>query len=470
MNSIEPAIKTYLPEPVLPEHEGYISLYWKAWSLLGKNIRHGEECNGFAESFVDAAFNKNIFQWDSCFITQFARYGYKVFPILPSLDNFYRKQEPDGYICREYRGENGASLFAKGSADAINPPLFSWAELGYFKLTNDMERLSHVLPALVSYYHWIVENRRNTNNLYWSSPLGCGMDNTPRYAANWIDFSAQQALNALCIERISTTLKDKKTTAFFRKEYNELKEKINDLMWDEESGYYWDLDTANVFVRVKTIAPFWTLLAEVPPRDRADTLIKHLGNHKEFKRYHLFPTLSADNPLYDPEGGYWRGSVWAPTNYAVIKGLSRYGKWKLAREASGNHLESLLQVYEETGTIWENYSAEYPSPGNLAKGDFVGFSGLGPISLLIEEILGFDVDAPENKITWRLYPSDVHGIRNLYFGDNRVSLLAQKKNRGTYHIEINAEKTFTLVTFIGEVKERHTIPAGTSSFTIGSGL
>jgi hypothetical protein len=470
MNSIDPAIKTYLPEPVLPEHEGYISLYWKAWSLLGKNIRHGEECNGFAESFVDAAFNENIFQWDSCFITQFARYGYKFFPILPSLDNFYKKQEPDGYICREYRGENGASLFAKGSADAINPPLFSWAELGYFKLTNDIERLSQVLPALVSYYNWIAENRRNTNNLYWSSPLGCGMDNTPRYAANWIDFSAQQALNALCIERISTTLKDQKTAAFFHKEYNELKEKINDLMWDEESGYYWDLDTVNVFIRVKTIAPFWTLLAEVPPRDRADILIEHLGNHKEFKRYHLFPTLSADHSLYDPEGGYWRGSVWGPTNYAVIKGLSRYGKWKLAREASENHLKSLLQVYEETGTIWENYSAEYPSPGNLAKGDFVGFSGLGPISLLIEEILGFDVDAPENKITWRLYPSDVHGIRNLYFGDNRVSLLAQKENRDTYHLEINAEKTFTLVTFINEVKERHTIPVGASNFTIESGL
>jgi len=470
MESIEPAIKNNLPEPILPDHEGYISLYWEAWSLLGKNIRHGKECNGFSESFIDAAFSKNIFQWDSCFITQFARYGYKIFPALPSLDNFYGKQEPDGYICREYRGENGASLFFFFFADAINPPLFSWAELGYYKLTNDMERLNQVLPVLVSYYHWIAENRRNTNGLYWSSPLGCGMDNTPRYAANWVDFSAQQALNAICIERIATILRNQKTAAFFRKEYKELKEKINDLMWDDESGYYWDLDTANVFVRVKTIAPFWTLLAEVAPCDRADALIEHLENHEEFNRYHLFPSLSADNPLYNPEGGYWRGGVWAPTTYGVIKGLARYGKWKLAREASENHLENMLKVYKETGTIWENYSPEYSSPGNIAKSDFVGFSGLGPISLLIEEILGFDVDAPKNKITWRLYPSDVHGIRNLCFGDNRVSLLAQREHRGTYHLEISAEKTFTLITFIGEVKGRHTIPAGTSSFTIGLGF
>ena len=460
-------LRTFLPEPVLPEREDWVKMYWNAWSLLVQNIGHGSAENGFTEEYIDAAFSGNIFQWDTCLIAQFANYGFKELPVHQSLDNFYKKQEADGYICREYRAGNGAALFAKGSADAVNPPLFSWAELKYFKISNDTERLHQVLPALISYYRWLVANRRNENGLYWSSPLGCGMDNTPRYAASWIDFSAQQALNSLCIAYIADALGSDRTAEEFYGEHDALCRKINSLMWDEEQGYYWDLDTANSFVCVKTIAPFWTLLAKVASPENADRLAEHLANPAEFWRPHVFPTLSADNQLYSFKGNYWRGSVWAPTNYAVIKGLSSYGKWKLAREASGNHLENMLRVYNETGTIWENYSAEYSSPGNIAKDNFVGFSGLGPISLLIEEILGFDIDAPENKITWRLYPSNVHGIRNLYFGDNRVSLLAKREHGDSYHLEISAKKTFTLITFIDKVKEKHTIPAGSSNFTIG---
>ena len=470
INIVKLEIKSFLPEPVLPDRKELVSLYWKAFDLLVGNIRHGQTNNGFSNSFVDAAFSENIFQWDSCFISQFARYGFKCLPVLPSLDNFYEKQESDGYICREYCGNNGAALFAKGSADAVNPPIFAWSELNYFKLTNDRKRLQKVLPILIAYYQWIEGNRRNDNMLYWSSPLGCGMDNTPRYAASWIDFSSQQALNALSISRIAEAIEDEYNSKLYLQKYNELKRLINELMWDKKAGYYWDLDTRNSFVPVKTIAPFWTLLSETAYPDRAKILTEHLRNPAEFWRPHVFPTLSADNSLYNPRGGYWRGGVWSPTTYAVIKGLSCYGEWALARKASENHLENMLQVFNDTGTIWENYSPESSEPGNIAKRDFVGFSGVGPISLLIEEVLGFDVDAPENTITWRLYPTEVHGIKNLYFGDNKVSLLAQREHEEVYHLEINAKKNFTLITFIGEVKEIHIIPAGISNITIGSGL
>jgi len=68
-----------------------------------------------------------------------------------------------------------------------------------------MERLNRILPFLISYYKWLALNRQNENGFYWISPLGCGMDNTPRYAACWVDFSAQQ-LDTLCIARIAEAL------------------------------------------------------------------------------------------------------------------------------------------------------------------------------------------------------------------------------------------------------------------------
>ena len=151
----------------------------------------------------------------------------------------------------------------------------------------------------------------------------------------------------------------------------------------------------------------------------------------------MFPTVSADHPVYNPQGNYWRGSVWPLTNYAVIKGLSRCGCTALARRAAEKHLGQMAIVYGETGTIWENYSPEYPAPGNIAKRDFVGFSGLGPIALLIEEILGIEVDAPANTIRWQQYPTPEQGISNLRFGDNVVSLLAWKADGGETTIEVS---------------------------------
>ena len=456
------------PRPILPAHPDWVELYWKAWELALRNIQHGTPHNGFAEAFLGSAFSENIFQIDACFIVQFARYGRHCLPVLPTLGNFYRKQEPDGYICREYRGCNGAPLWAKGSPDGVNPPLFSWAEWGYFWISGDVDRLREVLPRLVAYHRWVAAHLRNGNGLDRSSSWGCCMDNTPRYAASWVDFSAQMALDALYLARIARGVGEEGLAAEFLAEHADLKERINALMWDEEAGYYWDLDAADVPVPAKTIAPFWTLLAEVAPPERARRLAEHLADPGEFWRPHVFPSLSADHPCYSREGNYWRGSVWPMTNYAVIKGLSRCGLRELARRAVENHLAQMALVFRETGTIWENYAPEAPRPGSIAKPDFVGFSGVSAIALLIEEILGLDVDAPARTIRWRLHPTSEQGIEDLRFGDNVVSLLAWEEGPGEVVIRVSAREAFTLAVEGKPGEREFTVPPGTHRFALAA--
>ena len=62
-----------LPQPILPAHPEWVELYLRAWELAVRNIGHGTPQNGFAESYLDDAFSDNIFQWDTCFIVQYAR-------------------------------------------------------------------------------------------------------------------------------------------------------------------------------------------------------------------------------------------------------------------------------------------------------------------------------------------------------------------------------------------------------------
>ena len=99
-----------LPAPVWEGHDKEIEMYWHAWRIAVGNIRQPQEGSGFVSPYLDIAYNGNIFMWDASFMMMFARYGYRFFPFQRSLDNFYAKQHPDGFICREIRAD-GSDCF-----------------------------------------------------------------------------------------------------------------------------------------------------------------------------------------------------------------------------------------------------------------------------------------------------------------------------------------------------------------------
>ena len=145
----------------------------------------------------------------------------------------------------------------------------------------------------------------------------------------------------------------------------------------------------------------WALLAEIVPPERLERFVAHLDNEKEFKRPNRVPTLSADHPDYCPEGGYWCGSVWAPTNYMIMKGLEATGYDQLAHEIASAFVDHVTQVYQDTKTVWENYAPETPAPGlgagRLASKDFVGWTGLAPIAVVYEYVMGIKGDPVHKK-------------------------------------------------------------------------
>ena len=51
---------------------------------------------------------------------------------------------------------------------------------------------------------------------------------------------------------------------------------------------------------------------------------------------------------------------------------------------------------------------------SLVKADFVGWGGIGPIALLIENVIGIQPDAIDKEITWHMTRTDRHGLNNLW--------------------------------------------------------
>lgn len=457
-------IKDELPRPVLTDNPEWTDMYYKAWEIAFSHIKSPQPGSPLVSNFYDEAFDSHIFQWDMIFMTLFGRYADHIFPGINSLDNFYCRQHESGCITRCLSEDKGQDNGPEDSDNIINPPLFSWAEMMNYEITGDTARLALVLPVLEKYYEFVENKRRGFNTphqLYWNNGQASGMDNLPRdegrpgghHASDpqgWVDMSSQMVIQCRNISKICSELArfekdEKKKQVYLEKseQYNQKVEEItaliNKWLWNEEEGIYYDVDTEGKQTGWKTIAAFWPMLAEVTSKEQAERLITHLQDTSSFWRDNIFPALSADEEYYSPTGAYWCGGVWAPSNYAVLKGLEKMNANDFAYKASLRYLRAVYDVYKETGTFWENYAPELingaykhgtnESDIDPCRRDFVGWTGLAPISVLIENILGFHIDAPNGVVTFNMHRLDKHGIENLHFGKGTVTtILADARN------------------------------------------
>ena len=439
-------IRDELPTPVLDDSL-MLALYWWCWEQAFNNLRTPEPGSGFVANYVDESFSENIFQWDTHFMLLYWKYAHHIFPAIQSHDNFYAHQHSNGYICRELREADGTDFIFKDVDHTINPPLFAWTEWEWFRHTGDPSRFSKIFAALEHYGQWIDGNRvfpGTPHLLYWNTSYGSGMDNSPRQGLAWVDMSTQMAMHYEALGKMALYLDDEQRYLAFADLRNRIGSTINHFMWNEEDGLYYDLDPMNGHEKFKTAACFWPMLAGISDSTKANRMVDNLLDPEQFLTKVPFATLTPQHELYHQEGNYWRGGVWAPTNYMIIKGMHRAGFHDRAGLASEAYLEAMKTVFANTGTVWENYAPEYLKQGKKAKQDFVGWSALGPIALLIESVIGIDVDAPTNTITWNIHRTDVHGVEDLRFGKENISLIYDP-NRGNPVISVDSEVGFRLV-------------------------
>ncbi|WP_206098597.1 MGH1-like glycoside hydrolase domain-containing protein [Paenibacillus montanisoli] len=425
------AVRSSLPKPFWQGNDSVIDCYWKAWELAFDHLRKPDANNGFVANYIDTAFNDCIFMWDTCFILMFAKYGHRVFSFQRTLDNFYVKQHPDGFICRQLSMTDGEDRFHRYDPTSTGPNVMAWSEWEYYGITGDTERLHDVFPVLAAYHRWLKAYRTWPDGTYWSSGWGAGMDNQPRMPAHmphqadefyhghlaWIDTCLQQMLSAKLILQIANTVGREVEVQDLQEERDRLAALINERMWDDETAFYYDLKPDQEWLGMKSIGAYWALIADVVPQERIERFIAHLENPNEFNRPHRIPSLSADDPCYRPEGDYWRGGVWMPTNYMTLRGLTLHGYDALAHDIALTHVMNVAEVFEHTGTIWENYAPDRIERGDPSKPNFVGWSGLAPIAVLFEYVFGLRAAASGAKLVWDVRVLEEHGIERYPFGN-----------------------------------------------------
>src|SRR5262249_31956730 len=155
---------------------------------------------------------------------------------------------------------------------------------------------------------------------------------------SWQDMTTQQAQNALYSALIATAVEEDGASAFFVDEYLALADLVRTQFWDEKLGLYSDLKQDGTPTEVKTVLALWPLMAKVASLSQVQPMVDHIQNPNEFWRTNLIPALAMDQPGHTPDGEYWNGSVWAPTNYMATTGLLSYGRDQLGNQIAQTYL------------------------------------------------------------------------------------------------------------------------------------
>lgn len=149
----------------------------------------------------------------------------------------------------------------------------------------------------------------------------------------------------------------------YAQEAKYLEKYINEEMYDEETGFYYDVQTNEDGSEKKLLVnrgkgtegwiPLW---AKAATEDRAARVVESMTDANKFDTFVPFPTASKDNAKYNPEK-YWRGPVWLDQALYGVEALQNYGYNEEAYDATiklFDHAKGLLG----DGPIHENYNPE----------------------------------------------------------------------------------------------------------------
>lgn len=358
---------------------------WDSWKQAVATVNFNEE---LAKNNIRALFDYQIKKDD------------KIRPqdsgaIIDAI--FYNKDEE--------RGGDGGNWNERNS----KPALASWAVWETYKVSKDTDFLKEMYPKLKEYHEWWYKNRdfnqngvaeyggmvhkfNNTSDeIILAAAWESGMDNAVRfdvdgvgsddigvkvlenknYEGELVGYSINQEsvdLNSflyaekIYLAEMSKILGYSNDRKYYLESAKNLKEYINRNMFDEKTGYYYDLQIGEngekklLVNRGKGTEGYIPLWANVATKKQAAKVVQNILDENVMNTYLPFPTSAKDNPKYNPKK-YWRGPVWLDQAYFGIVALDNYGYKNEAKELTVKLFENSEGLLGDA-PIRENYNPE----------------------------------------------------------------------------------------------------------------
>ncbi|PIQ68053.1 MAG: hypothetical protein COV91_06255 [Candidatus Taylorbacteria bacterium CG11_big_fil_rev_8_21_14_0_20_46_11] len=335
--------------------------------LYGKNRRQSGE---FTYTVPSPDTYPYQWLWDSCFHAIVLRH-FDIPHAKAEMHSLLSRQFPNGMVPHMIYWKRGTQInidWGKGETSSITqPPMIAYVVWSIFEKDGDVTFLESVYHELYHFYHYIL-NERDPHERHLAgiiNPDESGEDNSPRFDGClnlppvhtfdenfnkrlslveenkkckfdapfcmknffWVKdvpFNVILAENLRCLANIAGKLDRGYDAEYFNHERDALVQAMRDLML--EDGLFWSTQGEDYRkIKVKTWAIFMPLFAKILSQEEAKVLVEtHLKNPKEFWTTYPIPTVSMDEPAFNPKE-FWRGPTWSAVNWFIYKGLLNYG-------------------------------------------------------------------------------------------------------------------------------------------------
>ncbi|MCR5731581.1 MAG: hypothetical protein K6G51_01385 [Sphaerochaetaceae bacterium] len=448
--------------------QDFVDMYDRTWVWLEESWNKEKNTELFPDGLLTSADGESINLFDSCLSALSLSYSNQNFDAYSMIDFFYKQQEEDGRIAETYSLETFQPIVTESNPLGVSTPLLPFVEFIFYHKIGNKKRLKEIVIHLEKYLAWISENFLRSNGLYSVPYEACHLGNVPREGAEYtIDFNAQMAAAALYMSSIGDILNDKELSFRYKRQYFSLKTRINSMMWDDETHFYYDLDKDENHICNKHIGSYWTLFAEIPNDEYSEYLIQQLKDPAEFGTENPFPCVPVSSKYFSESGDGYRGGVVPFYTYMVIKGLMKYGAFVYARDCAIRHMYFVLDTLhpdgDTVGDVWEAYKPNNEGFSVCTDGSFenrkrhLPMLGLVTITMMVENIIGLEISLPRKTVDWVMPALEAMGIEKLSLKRNNITILSNKNIRG-WEIRLESEKLYYFSIEILDEQKKKTLP------------
>lgn len=330
--------------------------------------------------------------------------------------NFASHTQDNGKMPISIYADRPISVFRQKKTNTHKPCLAQHTAFVIRENGGDFEWVKPVWDTIERYMSYYLNNckHKETGLFFWVNDWAIGVDNDPCTFYRPDGSSASIYLNCMmykeliAMDFLGDLLGCK--SADYRQEAENLKNAVNEHLWDEKCGFYFsadinllprkrEFDAHNgmprswdcLIQRIDVWSGFMALWAGIADSEKAERVVReNLKNEKTFCAKYGVRTLSRLEKMYAIEKtgnpSCWLGPIWGISNYMCFKGLVNCGFDKEARELVEKTVLLFGQDLEKNGLLHEYYDPD--------SGEGVNNPGFQNWNLLVNNMLAWYENKP----------------------------------------------------------------------------
>lgn len=258
-----------------------------------------------------------------------------------------------------------------------------------------------------------LDNSTMWDNAVYNEKLHC-------LELSYVGLNALMAADCRLLAKIAREIGEPDSTVYeLMTRAQVLTDKINQELWCEEKGIYLNKHWSGEFDPTLSLTHFYVWMTGKVKKDRTEKMLSHLLDEKEFWGEFVIPNISRNDPTFNDQD-YWRGRIWAPTNFLVGEALLCAGEKEIWMEVVKKGYDMFLKEWKSKGIVGENYNGMTGKAAEKGNSDKFYHWGALFAYMAIQTVVNLDVW--NDEVDRQERPGWMEPVIGIAFRDGKINI------------------------------------------------